>query len=241
MSGRSRRKNANSRKKKKPHVLTDHKLADVKVWKERIDSSIQGALSCYEWMEQNNLLDNQHALTALVKHVENTTEAIKKVDTLTKRELFRLLEEIPEDGDDKGAMTWKNMIKTRERLAHDFYDVDNSIVLNAVKSDFPKLADLFSSLLIEGGVTKSDGSTRFTVEGSDIAKLRVSSFDVDALAPGNSTVLALYAPHLGWTIGRQFVDSAGWVRQFSLSRSPDDPHVEWGPLNFDPQSRRQSL
>ena len=215
MSGKSRRKNAENRKKNKKQVqqpLTDRKLADAIAWKGRIEASVQDALSCHEWMKADGLLKHNHALRALEKHVENTAESIKQLDNLTKGELLATLVEIPEDGADKSAMTWKNLKGIRERLTHKFFDTDYDIIVNAVEDDFPALDQLFSLLGIAAPVLHSWQECGMLVEMAAIPLPTIATDSGERLVPGSSTIIAMYHEKDGWVLFRLFLNKDGTNR-----------------------------
>lgn len=199
------------------HVLTDHDFQQVVVWRDRIVENIDSALSCYRWMDEGGLQSGEHALTALAKYVENTTESIKQLDNLTKGKLFAQLVEIPERSTEEGAMTWRNMIGMRDRLSHKFYETDQDLLVNVVKEDFPKLAILFRTLLI-GQWTTRDGRFVFSSDTADIPRPTEASHPVSGPGPGRSSIVALYHSSHGWTLIRLFGTPEGSFHTVLLSQ-----------------------
>ena len=168
------------------------------MWKERIETNIQDAIKCYKRMDENDLLDDKDLLAALSRYVENTGEAITKLDEITHEVLFAMLTEVPVDNDEDGALTWKNLKGIRVRLAHKFWDTNNRILRNTVRDDFPVLATLFSRLLINRSILRDDTSVQITLQKSDLA--RTAGFG-DTPSLGEYSLIATYSV-AGWQLDR---------------------------------------
>lgn len=87
-------------------------------------------------------------LTALKKYVEDTCEAIKKVDSTLGRNrssLTSLIYEIPNktSGDD---VSWRNLIARRDVIAHRLLTVDDERVYHEAERDFGSLDELLSKV-----------------------------------------------------------------------------------------------
>ena len=72
-------------------------------------------------------------LLALVKDIEIVGEAASRVSAAAKAEW----PEIP----------WQDIVATRHRLIHGYFDIDLDIVWNTVRDDLPPLADQLANAL----------------------------------------------------------------------------------------------
>lgn len=210
--GKSERRQHREDKK----MLSNADLKNVLLWKERIESNIQAAIACYTRMNDNGLLDDEDLLAALARYVENTAEAITKLDDLTHGDLFAELFEVPIDSDASGALTWQNLKGIRIRLAHKFWETDASVLLSAVRDDFPGLETLFRLLLINQEILVGD-EVSFTLKGADFL------FPDSATPPafGDYAIVMLYFRGDGWHPWR--VSAGELTLQVSNERRSGNP------------------
>lgn len=202
---RAREKRKRREKRKERLTLSDAELEQVLVWKNRIDDSIQDALSCYRWIEHEGRHNDKFARLALAKSVENLADAITELDKASHGTLLGALVEIPEESDDPRAMTWRNIKGIRVRLAHKYWEIDYNIVIPVVRDDFPKLEALFERLHIEPSSQSEEGRVSLTIEtlGKNLEP-QTTAAEEDPPLPGNSVIMATYHPQFGWLLFRFF-------------------------------------
>ena len=109
--------------------------------------STQAALRVIDCIQVANELDTD-LMADLKRYVEDTSEAIKKVDDKLKEvgtSLAALLFELP-DKTSANEASWRNLIGRRIILAHKLLTIDDSQVYGEAIRDFGPLNELISSV-----------------------------------------------------------------------------------------------
>ena len=140
--GRKRKKQAQAAKQ--PRVtnspMTKEKIAQVKMWLERMQVNALRATNLSQRMSLDDLNESNDLFWALAKYTENVQESAKKLDGINKN-IYPALIEFDED-------TWGNLKRMRDRLAHKFWDIDSQILWETATSDFPDLLALLSTIAV---------------------------------------------------------------------------------------------
>ncbi|MXV79709.1 MAG: hypothetical protein F4X58_12780 [Chloroflexi bacterium] len=229
---KNKAKRARQEHRKGQKVLTGDDLLRVEEWVERIRGSAHQAVSCYEAMKATDLSTaTAHLRTALIKYVENVGESVKQLDDLTNGELLRILVEIPlDDQQPKGVLTkktgtpsppakpstftWRNIKGIRTFLAHEYWDVKDQILFEAME-DVPELLTLFNCIQIDTQVHNVEASKRaevFTSTAKMLEAVEQSHRPGMPLVAGDSWILLMYDVNWGWDHIRIPVDEDGMTR-----------------------------
>ena len=107
-------------------------MKDVLVYIEHIQSSIDSILNYAQGLDYDSFLEKQIVQDAIVRQLEIIGEATKRIST----EYRKSNPQIP----------WKVMAGMRDKLIHDYIDVDFRMVWSTVKEDIPELARLLKEL-----------------------------------------------------------------------------------------------
>lgn len=102
-------------------IYIDHIIASI----DRIQQYISG-------LKQSTFLNDLKTQDAVVRQLEIIGEATKKVS-------FELRDKFP-------SIPWLDMAGMRDRLVHDYIDVDFEIVWKTASEDIPKLKELLATI-----------------------------------------------------------------------------------------------
>ena len=103
-------------------------MKDDLIYIEHIQSCIEAILSYVEGLDYNSFLEKQMVQDAIVRQLEIIGEATKRISI----EYRNRHPEIP----------WKVMAGMRDKLIHDYIDVDFRMVWSTAKEDIPELGRL---------------------------------------------------------------------------------------------------
>ena len=87
------------------------------------------------------------ARDALYHRTTTALETIRTLQAISRQGLFPLLREIPPQAK-SDALSWHNLILMRNRMIHEWWTIDESIVRAAVRDDFPVIGELAASVHI---------------------------------------------------------------------------------------------
>ena len=108
-------------------------MKDNLVYIEHIQSCINRIHSYAEGLDYDSFLEKQVVQDAIVRQLEIIGEATKRVSIDYK--------------DRYPQIPWKIMAGMRDKLIHDYIDVDFRMVWSTVKEDIPELDRLLKELL----------------------------------------------------------------------------------------------
>lgn len=86
-------------------------------------------------------------------------ETVRALQDASGRGLFPLLPEIPLKGP-RNTLCWNNLIAMRNRMVHQWWAIDEAIVLQTVREDFPALNEITASVGILPGSHDDPSSAR---------------------------------------------------------------------------------
>ena len=107
-------------------------MKDDSIYIEHIHSSIQRIKSYTACINKESFLNNHLIQDAVVRQLEIIGEATKKISSDLRNQ--------------NPTIPWIDMAAMRDKLIHDYIDVDFEIVWTTVAEDIPKLEDLLSNL-----------------------------------------------------------------------------------------------
>jgi len=107
-------------------------MKDDLVYIEHIQSSIDSILNYAQGLDYDSFVEKQIVQDAIVRQLEIIGEAIKRIST----EYRKSNPQIP----------CKVMAGMRDKLIHDYIDVDFRMVWSTVKEDIPELGRLIKEL-----------------------------------------------------------------------------------------------
>ena len=114
---------------------------------EYMASAARNAAAAVDVLERLYEADDPHLVTALKKYVEDTGEALKKVDNLLGRSSTSLAALFPElPSGDTLATTWRELIGRRDVIAHKILSVDDARVRKEAARDFMTLHSLLRNI-----------------------------------------------------------------------------------------------
>jgi uncharacterized protein with HEPN domain len=105
---------------------------DNTIYLEHIIDALDKISKYIQNQDLKSFLDNEEKQDAIVRKLEIIGEATKKIS----RELKIKNPQVP----------WKDMAGMRDKLIHDYFDVDLSIVWETAVHDVPELKQLLSAL-----------------------------------------------------------------------------------------------
>ena len=108
-------------------------MKDDLVYIEHIQSCIDRILKYAEGLDYDSFIEKQIVQDAIVRQLEIIGEATKRVSI----EFRNSNPQIP----------WKVMAGMRDKLIHDYIDVDFRMVWSTTKEDIPKLGRLLKGML----------------------------------------------------------------------------------------------
>ncbi len=107
-------------------------MKDDLVYIEHIQSSIKRIRSYIIGLNQDSFLENHMVQDAIVRQLEIIGEATKKIS----QDFRNKHQDIP----------WKDMAAMRDKLIHDYIEVDFKMVWNTATIDIPNLERLMEGL-----------------------------------------------------------------------------------------------
>jgi uncharacterized protein with HEPN domain len=108
-------------------------MKDDIIYIEHIESSLQRIISYSQGSSREIFFDNTQLQDACIRQIEIIGEATKRLST----EFREKHPEIP----------WKDMAGMRDKLIHDYLDVDLGMVYKTIMSDIPSLVPKIQKLL----------------------------------------------------------------------------------------------
>lgn len=111
----------------------------VKDYLEHIAEAIERATSYIEDLANVAAFERDHkTLAAVIRYIEIIGEAASKI----QRQAPDFIAAHPE-------LPWDDMRAMRNRMIHDYFDVNVGIVWNTIKDDLPQLKQQINDLLID--------------------------------------------------------------------------------------------
>jgi len=107
-------------------------MKDDTIYIDHIKASIDRIQQYISGMKRSAFLNDLKTQDAVVRQLEIIGEATKKVS-------FELREKSP-------SIPWLDMAGMRDRLVHDYIDVDMEIVWKTASEDIPKLKELLATI-----------------------------------------------------------------------------------------------
>ena len=148
------------------NIGSHQEISDTCIHLEEFMSSAarncRNALQVIDRMDGSSLKDPD-LLTALKKYVEDTSEAIKEVDSTldrSKSSLTSLIFEIPNETSEH-ELSWRNLIARRIIIAHKLLTIDDEKVYCEAKRDFGSLNQLLSKIYFVPVKTNFDAGEGF--------------------------------------------------------------------------------
>lgn len=108
-------------------------MKDDSIYLEHIETNLKRILSYSSGISKEDFLNNNQMQDACIRQIEIMGEATKRIS-----EPFK--EKHPE-------VPWKDMAGMRDKLIHDYLDVDLNIVYQTVAVDIPKLLPVIERIL----------------------------------------------------------------------------------------------
>ena len=139
------KRNQGSKRDKKSQAatlprMTKKKIAKVKTWLERMRVNVSRAIDLSNRVSPDKMVESTDLFWALVKYTENVQESAKQLDNISEK-IFPALIKFDID-------TWKSLRGMRDRLAHQFWDINPRILWSTVTEDFPALLSLLSTIIV---------------------------------------------------------------------------------------------
>ena len=140
----ARRKKRNTNQKppgsSRQRRMTSEKIADVRIWLDRMQVNAARASKLADRMSRDDLDESNDLFWALAKYAENVQESAVKLDDINKA-IYPVMVEVDE-------ATWTGLKGMRSRLAHAFWNIDPQILWSTVTELFPVLKSLLSSIVV---------------------------------------------------------------------------------------------
>ena len=167
------------------HGMDSKGIEKVALWFKRIFVNAQRAAVLAGELNDNDLQESNHLFWALAKYTENVMESITQLDNLNGTILPRLIE-IPVEPESAGEAAWKDLKRMRNRLSHQFWNINPEVLRSTATEDLPKLISLISTFrIVLRPIKVCDDPQTVTIATRDLAVLP----DVGPLGkaePGNS-------------------------------------------------------
>ena len=106
---------------------------------------LKKAIALSQKVDAMPLSEEDDLFWALVKYAENVQECIVQLDNMSGSIFSRLIE-LPMKS--KDGASWDDLKGMRSRLAHKFWDIDQTILWETVTKEFVQLNQLLESLMI---------------------------------------------------------------------------------------------
>ena len=142
--------------------MSEKQMADVADRLDHMCLHMTNAINLSKKLAGRELNEDDHLFWALVKYAENVQECIVKLDEVNKT-ILPALDEIPLDPQPEAGFSWNGMKGMRQKLVHDFRNIDPKILWQTVTSDFPVLLSLLSHVVIAETREMEEGSGRASV------------------------------------------------------------------------------
>ena len=129
--------------------MTEGDILKVQVWLDRIRVNADRAINLSDELRLDDLNEENSLFWALVKLAENVEESIIQLDKLNS-DIFECLIEIPVKNtkDPTEKLTWTALKGMRNRLAHQFWNIEPRILWETVTDDFKKVSLLLHCLRV---------------------------------------------------------------------------------------------
>jgi uncharacterized protein with HEPN domain len=98
-----------------------------------IDQNIERAIDFVKDLNFDQFCQDQKTLYAVVRAIEVIGEAVKNIPD----EIYEQYPEVP----------WSSVAKMRDRLAHQYFGINDKVVWDTVKNDLPDLKPLIENIL----------------------------------------------------------------------------------------------
>jgi uncharacterized protein with HEPN domain len=108
-------------------------MKDDSIYLEHIESSLKKIISYSSDFSRDAFLENTQLQDACIRQIEIMGEATKRISETFKE----IHPEVP----------WKDMAGMRDKLIHDYLDVDLNIVYQTVAVDIPNLLPVIEKIL----------------------------------------------------------------------------------------------
>lgn len=215
--GKGRGKGSQGKKKPqaaKQPAMTEEKIAEVKTWLERMRVHAENAISLSERMSPRDMSQSNDLFWALAKYAENVEESAVQLDNINK-DIYSELIELDEQ-------LWQDLKDMRSRLAHAFWDIDPEILQETVKTDFPLLFSLLSTMIVIDAPVGDNEEFSAIVNTERLLGLPDAEGDSVAEA-GNSLVMMAFGHNgsirvfrVGHVGNRRLVTSSNFDGQLSV-------------------------
>lgn len=105
----------------------------IKDFLSDIDQNIEKAIDFVEGLTFDQFCQDQKTLYAVVRAIEIIGEAVKNIPD-------EIREQYPE-------VPWSSMAKMRDKLAHQYFGINENVVWDTVQNDLPELKPLIENVL----------------------------------------------------------------------------------------------
>ena len=158
--------------------MTKADIPQVQLWLDRMRVNADRAIELSEDLSFGDLGEENPSFWALAKLAENVEESIKKLDDLCS-EIYDCLIEIPvrNVADQSEQLSWQALKGMRNRLAHQFWNIDTTILWDTVISDFRKVSLLLHCLHVIEEPHKGHDEIRLTIAREDLERIPVTEDD----------------------------------------------------------------
>lgn len=109
----------------------------------RLGRAVAGAIS----VERDLAAPQDIARDALYYRTITALESVRALQAASRQALFPLLREIPPEAE-RNALSWHNLILMRNRMIHEWWTIDETIVRATIQNDFPVMNRLTVSVHI---------------------------------------------------------------------------------------------
>ena len=110
-------------------------------------------------LERDRAVPADIARDALYHRTSTALETIRALQATSRQGLFPLLREIPPQAK-RDALSWHNLILMRNRMIHEWWTIDESIVRATIRDDFPVIGELTASVHILAAPQDDHGSAQ---------------------------------------------------------------------------------
>ena len=170
--------------------MTVHRVAEVKAWIDSMNIHLENAIRLSRRMNDSSVNDAHDLFWALVKYAENVQECIIQLDTINST-ILPALDEIPQKDNPDPGFSWAGMKGMRQRLAHDFRNIDPKVLWQTVTYDFPILLSLTSHIILAEAGSTQNGMLGVKFNAGDFRSLPAFQEQI-GFKPGNSMVALFF-------------------------------------------------
>ena len=191
--------------------MDEQEISKVETWLARMRVNVERALDLADKLSSTELDESNPLFWALAKLAENVEESIVQLNNLNTG-IYECLIEIPVSGlpDQSEQLSWEALKGMRNRLAHQFWDIDADILWRTVTEDFKKLNLLLNSLRVIRDLHRGTDDISVTISREDFNRLPIS--DEGQVGP----------MELGHSIAFLFFEEDGAPKGLRVGRSHDD-------------------